>query len=203
MRPALLRLSRALFCLLAIAPLMAQTITEMERKAAVERLGSSRTLFFKSVEGLSEAQWNFKPAPDRWSAGECAEHIVLTEEVYLKTFTRLLDSSPSPDKKAELTDEELLRLFTDRSSKRQAPESIQPKGRWMTRAELIQNFNSLRDRVIAIAETTQAPLRNLTSTAPGGKLMDGYQWFLRFAGHCERHTAQIEEVKAHPQYPKQ
>jgi hypothetical protein len=32
--------------------------------------------------------------------------------------------------------------------------------------------------------------------------MDAYQWLLLNAAHCKRHTAQILEVKADPNYPK-
>ncbi len=192
---------RRLLWLAAFAPLPAQTISTQERAAALDRLRASRELFLGSIAGLSEAQWNFKPAPGRWSVGECAEHIVLTEQSYYRTLTRLLESPPA-GKRAELSDEELLKLYTDRSQKRQAPEPLQPKGRWAGRRELIGEFNSTRDRIMTLARTTALPLRSYTSPAAGGKLMDGYQWFLRIAGHVERHTAQLEEVKAEPKFPQ-
>jgi uncharacterized damage-inducible protein DinB len=184
------------------APLAAQTITPRERSAAMERLRSSRKAFFDSIRDVSAAQWNFKPAPDRWSVGECAEHIVLTEDVYFRSISKLLSGEPSKDRKAELSDQDLLKLYTDRSQKRQAPEPIQPTRGW-SRAEIVQRFNQARDRVINLAATTQLPLRSYVSpAAAGGRWMDGYQWFLRVAGHAERHTAQIDEVKAHPGYPR-
>jgi hypothetical protein len=31
--------------------------------------------------------------------------------------------------------------------------------------------------------------------------MDGYQWILAAAAHTERHTKQILEVKANPEFP--
>jgi hypothetical protein len=31
--------------------------------------------------------------------------------------------------------------------------------------------------------------------------MDAYQWLLLLAAHTERHTAQIEEIKADPKFP--
>ncbi|MEK7409070.1 MAG: DinB family protein [Acidobacteriota bacterium] len=193
---------RPLLWLVVAAPLVGQTITPEERQTALTRLRSSRKLFLAAIAGISEAQWNFKPAPDRWSVGECAEHIVLTEQAYYRTLTRLLESTPAAGRRADLSDEELLKLYTDRSQKRQAPEPLQPKGRWAGRRELIERFNGTRDRIIALAQTTGLPLRNYTSPAAGGKLMDGYQWFLRIAGHAERHTAQLEEVKADPKFPQ-
>ena len=32
--------------------------------------------------------------------------------------------------------------------------------------------------------------------------LDGYQWILLLSAHSERHTKQIEEVKADPGFPK-
>ena len=32
------------------------------------------------MQGLSDAQLNFKPAPDRWSVLECVQHITLTSQ---------------------------------------------------------------------------------------------------------------------------
>jgi hypothetical protein len=50
-----------------------------ERDQALRMLAKSRQGFLKATEGLSPAQWTFKPAPDRWSIQECAEHIVILE----------------------------------------------------------------------------------------------------------------------------
>ena len=32
--------------------------------------------------------------------------------------------------------------------------------------------------------------------------MDGYQWILAAAAHCDRHTKQILEVRADPNFPE-
>jgi len=33
-------------------------------------------------------------------------------------------------------------------------------------------------------------------------MIDGYQWILFTVGHCERHLAQLKEVKTDAAYPK-
>jgi len=38
--------------------------------------------------------------------------------------------------------------------------------------------------------------------SPLGKKMDAYQWILFIAAHSERHTKQLLEVKADPNFPK-
>jgi len=197
-----MNLVHAVQLFVAMLPASSQPISSMERKVALERLRTSRDRFLQSIESLSESQWRFKPSPFRWSVAECAEHVAATEEQYLLTLTRLLESPPPADGDSTLKDGELSAIYTDRNLKRTAPQSLQPKGRWPNRSHLIDHFNQTRAKVIAIAETTQAPLRAYRSRAAYQNPMDGYQWFLRFAGHCERHTDQIEEVKGHPDFPK-
>ena len=42
-------------------------MTQEERDFAMSSLHASRKLFLDAIAGLSDAQWKFKPAPDRWS----------------------------------------------------------------------------------------------------------------------------------------
>ena len=45
----------------------AKTLTPEEREVALKSLQATRDAFLKSIAGLSEQQWKFKPAPDRLS----------------------------------------------------------------------------------------------------------------------------------------
>ena len=50
--------------------------------------------------------------------------------------------------------------------------------------------------------TTDADLRAYSGTVTEEiDPMDAYQWLIFSAGHVERHSAQIEQVKAHEGYP--
>lgn len=40
----------------------------------------------KAFSSLSEAQLNWKPAPEKWSAGECIEHLVISNKTYFPEF---------------------------------------------------------------------------------------------------------------------
>ena len=60
-------------------------MTEEEHKELIDLLNESRDLLMGLITGLSDEQWTFKQNPDRWSVGECAEHIVRSE-------TSLLDA---------------------------------------------------------------------------------------------------------------
>src|SRR5450755_3412676 len=60
------------------------TLTKEERDHAIDYLKETQKAFLASLDGVSDAQWKFKPAPDRWSIAEVAEHIAVTEETIWK-----------------------------------------------------------------------------------------------------------------------
>ena len=189
-----------------LAPMTDQTLSPAEREHAVAELESSRKAFLEATSGLSEAQWNFKPAPDRWSIAECAEHIGVTEAFILNLITEQALKGPAePEKRSQVQgkDASIMVVGVDRSSKFKAPEVIQPTRRWTTSGEITKNILQNRARTIEFVNTTQEDLRDHFMDHPVFKTLDTYQWILLTSAHMRRHTAQILEVKADPNFPKQ
>ncbi|HEX2644812.1 MAG TPA: DinB family protein [Thermoanaerobaculia bacterium] len=181
----------------------AATLSAQDRAKAIDYLNKTRQDFLASIAGLSEAQWKFKAAPDRWSIAEVAEHITISEETILGLVTdRILKAPPAPAGGETVTDEKVIQTLTDRSSKVQAPEMLKPVGKWANQAELTQTFEQRRAKTLDYVKTTQDDLRGHAGPHPLLGTIDGYQWVLLLAAHSARHTAQIEEVKTAPGYPK-
>ena len=181
------------------------TLTKKERDSAIEYLNQTQKDFLAAIEGLSDAQWKFKAAPDKWSIAETAEHIAVTEQTIWDLVSgKIMKSPPTPEKAAAAKgkDETILTVIPDRSRKAQAPERLQPTGKWATRAALAKDFEALRGKEIAYVTDTKEDLRNHFEDHPFLKTMDAYQWIIFNGAHCKRHTAQILEVKADPNYPK-
>ena len=76
----------------------------------------------KSVEGLSDAQLNFKPGKDRWSAAQCVEHIAITAPELFGYLKKALDTPENPARRGEvkMTDEDIIKAMTDRGHKAKA-----------------------------------------------------------------------------------
>jgi len=193
------------FALLLFSPGVDQTLSPAEREHAVAELESSQKAFLEATNGLSEGQWNFKPAPDRWSIAECAEHIGVTETLVLNLITeKALKGPAEPEKRALVQgkDTALMTAAADRSTKFKAPEAIQPTRRWATSGEITKNVLENRARTIEFIHGTQEDLRDHFMDHPVFKTLDTYQWILLTSAHMRRHTAQILEVKADPNFPK-
>jgi hypothetical protein len=180
-----------------------EAISQKDREFAVKHLEETKSKFLASVEGLSEAQWKFKPAPERWSVAEVAEHITVSEELILSLVTdRVLKTPEAKPPEGAMTDEGIIKALTDRTNKASAPEMLKPTGRWATQADLVKDFVARRAKTLAYVKETQDALRSHSTPHPVFKSLDGYQWLLLLSAHSARHTAQIEEVKADPGFPK-
>ena len=187
---------------LSLASASAQTLTQQERDTLLKHLDQTRQAFLASISGVSEAQWEFKAAPDRWSIAEVAEHIAISETTLLQLVTdKVLKSPAAPRDPNAISDAKLLEGLLDRSSKFQAPEMLKPTSRWATRDALAKDFAAAREKTAAYVRTTTDDLHGHSAPHPVFKSLDAYQWILLLSGHAARHTAQIEEVKTSPGYP--
>jgi hypothetical protein len=189
----------------ATAP-AAKTLTPEERNVALKSLQATHDAFLKSIAGLSEQQWKFKPAPDRWSVAEVSEHIAISEStIFALVQGKIMASPAAPEKRADdkLTDQQILTMIPDRSHKAQAPEFLKPTNRWATREELVAAFEKSRGATIDYVRNTNDDLRDHFGPHPALGTLDAYQWILLISAHSERHTKQIEEVKADPNFPKE
>jgi len=178
-----------------------QNLSQADRDKGVQYLQQTRDGVVSAVKGLSEAQLKFKPAPDRWSVAEVLEHITLVEDGLFQNVSVNIMKAPAgaADRDVAKTDAAVLALVPDRSHKRQAPPQFVPTGRW-TPAETLDHFLKSRARTIEFLESTP-DLRAHVGDSPLGPL-DGYEWVLFMSAHSERHTKQILEVKADPNFPK-
>jgi hypothetical protein len=199
MKRLLLVLSLALF---ATARLSAAAVSAEELKRANDHLKKTSEAFQKSVAGLSEAQLNFKESPDRWSVAQCAEHIASAEDFLMNMIGDVM-KAPARTEPANLKeiDDFVVTAIADRTNKVKAPEPLAPSNRFKDAKGSVDHFKASRAKTIAFLNETK-DLRDHAADSPLGKKLDAYQWVLFISAHTERHTKQIEQVKADPNFPK-
>ena len=180
-------------------------LTKEERQAGAAYLKETRDYFTDHIKGLSEAQLDFEASPEKWSVRQCMEHIALSESFLPTIVENSVKQPANPDKKSEIkfTEDMLKTMVLDRSKKGKAPEPIQPKGQFKSKDEVVNAFLTARNKNIDYIETTKDDLRNHITPHPFFGMLDGYEWLILMAAHTKRHTLQIEEVMASPDFPKQ
>jgi hypothetical protein len=158
----------------------------------------------KSITGLSAEQLQFKPAADKWSISQCLDHILLTEKALFDYAKQGMEKPANPERKKEVKvkDEELIKGMNDRSSKAKAPDNIIGKGTYNDPAKALADLQDSRTTILAyLNQFSIDDLRNRINDSFFGPV-DAYHGFLYLAAHTSRHTAQIEEIKADPNFPK-
>ena len=182
----------------------AQSLSQADRDKALSYLERTRQGVIDATKGLSTAQWNFKPGPDRWSVAQVTEHIAAAEDYIRGMVTEKVMSAPARPAGEEVAaiDEMVVKMIPDRSTKRQAPEPLVPSNRFGSPEGSLQHFLDARATTEDFLKKTP-DLREHAVDSPMGKKLDAYEWILFISAHSERHTKQILEVKADPNFPKQ
>jgi hypothetical protein len=188
---------------LLVSTAFGQTLSQADREKGLQYLEQTRDGVVAATKGLSEAQLKFKPAPDRWSVAEVLEHITVVEGAIYGNVTERIMKAPAgaADRDTAKIDAQVLGMVPDRSHKVKAPEQFVPTGRWPA-ADTLDQFLKARARTVAFFESTPDLRDHVGGESPFGPL-DGYEWIMFTAAHSERHTKQILEVKADPNFPKQ
>jgi hypothetical protein len=195
--------------LTAAAVASAQEVNSAEIDQANLHLEQTRNGIIGALIGMSEAQWRFKPAPGVWSVAENMEHIIFVQERVLGLIHNQIATAPpsAADRNPGLVDAIIVNQFPNRLTRFPAPEALHPKGDY--------TLNEARDRMaantreLAVCLESVPNLRGHVLESPPLKavskgehtLMDGYQWILAVSAHTERHTKQILEVRADPDFP--
>ncbi len=178
-------------------------MTPAEHTQVLQWLDQSRQGFLAAIDGISDQQWKWKPAPDRWSVGEVAEHVVLAEASQFANVKTALASAPDPnwEAKSKGKTETLIQVLAPRLGKAQAAEAIVPRG-GMTPAQVRERFETQRAEMVKFASGTEAPLKQSFVDNQFFGPLNGYQWLIYAPLHTMRHDKQIAEVKATPGYPR-
>jgi hypothetical protein len=181
-----------------------KVFNEKDREFALKYLNQTKDDYVNQLTGLSESQLNFRASPGRWTIGEIAEHIIVTENALFGMITEQAFKAPASAGLNEyrINDIAVILAMTNRIQKFNAPEPIRPNGRWKTTAELLSNFESTRAKTISFIKDNKLNLRNYSFNTPLVGISDSFQAFLSLGAHSERHLLQLKEVKADPAYPK-
>lgn len=181
-------------------------LTAEERAKAIKALENSRDEFLSYVEKLTDQQWNFRPAPFKWTVGETAEHIALAEGLLFGAVERAMATPVNPDWETKSANKEAIldNVLAARRGKANAPEPIQPFKRNMTRAQIMTLFKEGRAKSLKFAQETDVPLKahTLDHPFPVFGTLNAYQWLLYIPAHNLRHNKQIAEIMSNPAFPK-
>ncbi len=177
-------------------------LTEKERESAIKRLTRTRQTLLDAVQGVTETQARWKPAPDRWSILEYVEHLAISDDELVAMIQRSLatPARPETEEQRKEREQEIRETPVPRGANR-APEMLQPGGKFKSLADALAAFLAARERTLAYAQTTQDDIRSHFSPHTVLGPLDGYQWLNGNAHHVETHAGHIKEIREMQGFP--
>jgi hypothetical protein len=181
----------------------AQALSQAELDRGLQYLEATKKSLVEATRGLSDAQWNFKPGPFKWSVAQVVEHLASSEDLLRQMAEdQIKKAPPGPDRDVKKTDDKVLEVIPDRSRKFQAPEQLRPTNRFGSPEAALKHFIDSRAKTVELLKNTPDLRAHVIDSGLFGKL-DAYERILFIGAHSERHTKQLLEVKADSKFPKQ
>ena len=199
---------------------MAATTTD-EKAEANEPLVSDLEDFRRLLEavcedardlaaGLTDAQFNWRPAPGQWSIAECLDHLTRTGRVAVGHIRETLADarrrklySRGPFRYGMLGQMIVRSMGPRPRMKFKAPAAFRPLPE-RPRLEVERDFFALQDELLrCIRESNGINLKRAKVASPVTRLLRlslGQEFALLIA-HEQRHLWQARQVKATPQFP--
>jgi len=163
-------------------------------------LESVRSQLLKEVEGLSQAQADWRASERDWSIGEIVHHVTLAEVGTGKVTSKLLKEA-GDSLKPFPADLKSIAPITMPAGPAEAPPGVWPeRGKPLT--GLLADMKAARERSRQTVERLgSVDPRPLVFPHPRLGSLDLAQWWTLHARHEGGHLEQIRGVKAAPGFP--
>jgi hypothetical protein len=178
--------------------LFADPMSQKDREHLVAHLEMTQSWLMSEVASLSSAQFNFRPAPDRWTIAEVVQHLAIAEPNYWKLLNDALKQPPKKLPK-QASDADVLWYGIDRTRHEKTSADENPKGQEINTDQALKAFLAMHAKLLEMARSTTEDLRSHAVPEWG---VDAYQCLLEISTHEQRHILQIREIKATAGFPK-
>jgi hypothetical protein len=163
------------------------------------------------LRGVSDAQYNWRPEPGRWSMAQCVSHVVITDDIYVP----VLENCVADARKKGLVGDGpfhhgalgnwFVRSMDAPARKRfKNPKMITPPPE-QPLAKGLADFNAVHDRLLQVVyQANGVDLGRAKFRSPFLKVMKFSlgQGLAVMLAHARRHLWQAGEVQRHPGFPK-
>lgn len=165
-------------------------------------LQSARAKLLEEVEGLSQAQADWRPSDTEWSAGEIIHHLTLAEVGTGKVTSKVLKEAGERARPFPADLKGFTPIVTPSGGRADAPQGVWPE-RGKPLSELVADIKATRERTRQSIERIGAvDPRPLTFAHPRLGSLDLAQWWMLQAWHDGIHLEQLRAVKGAPGFPR-
>jgi hypothetical protein len=176
------------------------TLSQKERKQAINLIKTSRNEVLGSINGLSPKQMNYKHSAGEPSINELVTTMVLLEKNCSDEIKQAMEKPANSENrlKIALTDAQLTNINNYELCKPAA--NCEHSAASKDPSEALKKFLILRNNHIKYIRTSTEDLRNHVVTTSAGWI-DCYQYYLLLADRSSYFAEKINQIKALPSFP--
>jgi hypothetical protein len=130
--------------------LFADPMSQKDREHLIAHLEMTQSWMMSEVASLSNAQLNFRPAPDRWTIAEVVQHLAIAETKYWKLLNDRLKQPPKKLPK-QASDADVLWYGIDRTRHDKTSADENPKGQEINTDQALRAFLAMHARLLEMA----------------------------------------------------
>lgn len=163
------------------------------------------------INGMDDDAFNWRPAPERWSVGECLDHLNIVGSMLVEKVKPAIEQARAQQRFAEGPFEygwlgERFVSAMQPSARRTftAPKKFVPSSSSLSKTEVLERFMDLQDTLkVCVCAADGLDLQRIkvrSAAFPLLRLPLG-AWFEGTAAHEERHLVQARLVIQHADFP--
>ncbi len=190
-------------CLNAQPPEVPGPWTEKDRTYLVNNLRRSIEQINEATRNLSDAQWNFKPAPAKWSINQVVEHIAIWELLLQRDISLALSDPPKPELAKTAWPDSSAVGFIMEEKPHHSLDYTKPFSFTIPMGvnEGPQNLLWLQKLRKDDAAFVTGAKQDLRIYFRGMGTESVHVLYILIFGHADRHLRQIMKIKADPAFP--
>ncbi|WP_138475279.1 DinB family protein [Dyadobacter bucti] len=163
----------------------------MKTREILEELEQTTNDFSRVLGSFTPAQINIIPFENSWTAGQVAEHILMSETGLPGV---LLEKTKPAERPKDEKVPEIEAVFLDFTTKLQAPEFIIPGNGPHDKNQLLMSFQKERSEILMI--TSAEDLTQLCTSFPFPEIgeLTRWEWVSFVICHSKRHIFQLQNI---------
>ncbi|GGH28780.1 hypothetical protein GCM10007423_15620 [Dyadobacter endophyticus] len=168
-----------------------KTTETVDRKQLLHDLDQTERDFYTALASLQPEQVNVVPFEGSWTAGQVAEHILMSESGVPETLLGTIEETDRPTAQYVPVIES---IFLDFTAKYQAPEFIIPSAGPHDQQQLLEAFKTERAAIREIAANEDLAVTCTDFEFPQIANLTRWEWLQFVLCHSKRHTRQLRNI---------
>ncbi|WP_028979310.1 DinB family protein [Sporocytophaga myxococcoides] len=158
----------------------------------IEELNNSTNMLTNQISLFKDNEFNVKPEPNQWSAGDVAEHIYILESFINKVLKgTCIPAERNPEEKVLV----VKNIFSNFDKKFNAPDPIAPSVNLKSIDRLLDDIRASRLITQQIVSANDLSLICKDFVHKGFGEMTRTEWVHFCIFHTDRHLHQMQKIK--------